>query len=116
MCSRASRLGELALRLEQSLLEGADPLRRVLEAAAEDDDLLLQRLQLALEFGDLPLVLGEPSLPVLRHAVTSSAPVSALLADTTRGILECPRMLSWVSVAFLPVVDHLWLLIYPVPA
>ena len=40
-------LGELALGLEEPLLERADPLGRVLEPAAEDDDLFLERLQLA---------------------------------------------------------------------
>ena len=37
------RLGQLALGLEQALLERADPLRRVLQAAPQGQDLLLQR-------------------------------------------------------------------------
>ena len=53
------RLGELALRLEEPLLQGPDPLRGVLEPPAEADDLLLQRLELALEIGDFPLVFLE---------------------------------------------------------
>ena len=40
------RLGELALGLEQALLERADPLGGVLEPAAEGDDLFLERLDL----------------------------------------------------------------------
>ena len=60
-------LGELALRLEQALLEGAHALGRVLEAAPEDDDLFLERLQLVLELVDLALVLGESSLVLGSH-------------------------------------------------
>ena len=54
-------LGELALGLEQSLLEGADALGGVLQPAAEDDDLLLEALDRLLELGDLRLVLGQPA-------------------------------------------------------
>ena len=64
-------LGELALGLEDPLLERADPLGGVLEAAPEDDDLFLEGLQLALEVADLPLVLGEAPLVLGSHAVTS---------------------------------------------
>ena len=39
-------LGELALGLEETLFEGPDPFRGVLEPASEDDDLFLQRLDL----------------------------------------------------------------------
>ncbi len=53
------RLGELALRLEEPLLQGPDPLRGVLQPPAQADDLLLQRLELALEIGDFPLVFLE---------------------------------------------------------
>ncbi len=60
-------LGELALGLEQALLEGPHPLGRVLEAASEDDDLLLEGLQLILEIADLALVLGEASLVLRSH-------------------------------------------------
>ena len=49
-------LGELALGLEQALLEGAHPLGRVLQLAPELDDLLLERLDLLLELGHLLLV------------------------------------------------------------
>ena len=60
-------LGELALRLEQALLEGAHPLGCVLEPAPEDDDLFLERLQLVLEIADLAFVLGEASLVLGSH-------------------------------------------------
>ena len=40
----------------------------VLEAAPEDDDLFLERLQLVLEIADLALVLGEASLVLGGHA------------------------------------------------
>src|SRR5262249_32907301 len=60
-------LRELTLCLEHPLFEGADAFRRVLEPAAEDDDLFLDRLQLrlqvadeALVFGEAPVVLGSP--------------------------------------------------------
>ena len=60
-------LGELALRLEQSFFEGAHPLRRVLEAAAEDDHLFFERLHRLLERGDLGLVLAETPLVLGSH-------------------------------------------------
>ena len=69
-------LGELTLRLEQALLEGAHPLGRVLEAAPEDDDLFLERLQLVLEIADLALVLGEASLVLGSH---DDPPLSSLM-------------------------------------
>ena len=47
-------LGELALGLEQSLLEGADALGGVLQPPAEDDDLFLEALDRLLELVDLP--------------------------------------------------------------
>src|SRR5690606_37234682 len=52
------RLGELALVLEQPLLEGAHPLRRVLEATT-------QRLHLLLELGGLCAEAGELALGAL---------------------------------------------------
>ncbi len=61
-------LGQLALRLEQALLEGANALGSVLQATAQDDDLFLQRLHLLLEFADLALVLSEASLVLGGHA------------------------------------------------
>ena len=39
----AHRVGQLALGLQQALLQGAHPLGRVLEATAEDEDLVLER-------------------------------------------------------------------------
>ena len=47
------RLGELALGLEQALLEGAHPLGGVLEAAPKDDDLFLEDPDLLVEVLDL---------------------------------------------------------------
>ena len=60
-------LGELALGLENPLLEGAHPLGGVLEAAAQDDDLLVERLELILEFADLLLVLSQASFVFAGH-------------------------------------------------
>ncbi len=54
------RLGQLALRLEQPLLEGADALGRVLQAAPEGDDLLLQRDGLLAQLGHLRFEGGDP--------------------------------------------------------
>ncbi|GIU89228.1 MAG: hypothetical protein KatS3mg010_0327 [Acidimicrobiia bacterium] len=48
------------------------PLGRVLQAAAEDDDLLLEALDHLLELVDLRLVLGESALVLGRHRATSS--------------------------------------------
>ncbi len=62
---------ELTLGLEDLLLEGADPLGGVLEAAAQDDDLFLEALELALEVVDLPLVLGQTPVVLGSHAITS---------------------------------------------
>jgi hypothetical protein len=53
------RLGELALRLEEPLFQGPDPLRSVLQPPAQTDDLLLERLELTLEIRDFPLVFLE---------------------------------------------------------
>ncbi len=64
-------LGQLALGLEQALLEGPDPLGSVLEAPAQDDDLFLQRLHLLLELADLAFVLSEASLVLGGHVTTS---------------------------------------------
>ena len=83
MCSRASRrvaesrsfwetaCCELALGLEDLLLEGADPLGSVLEAAPEHHDLFLEALELTLEVVDLPLVLGQTPVVLGSHAITS---------------------------------------------
>ncbi len=68
------RLLELALGLEDPLLQGAHPLGGVLEAAPEDDDLFLEALQLPLEVADLAFVLGETTLVLGCHVTTSSVP------------------------------------------
>jgi len=60
-------LGELALRLEQSLFEGPNALGCVLQPAAEDDDLFLEALDRLLQLGDLPLVIGQPALVLRGH-------------------------------------------------
>ena len=60
-------LGQLALGLQQALLERADALRRVLQPAAEDDDLFLESLDRLLELVDLSLVLGQPPLVLGSH-------------------------------------------------
>jgi hypothetical protein len=59
---------ELALRLEDLLLEGAHSLGCVLEPAAEDDHLFLQPLELTLEVADLALVLSETPVVLGSHA------------------------------------------------
>src|SRR6478735_3346534 len=64
-------LGELALGLEDPLLEGADALRCVLQPAPEQDHLFLQALHLVLEVAHLALVLGEASLVLCRHDASS---------------------------------------------
>ena len=64
-------LGELALGLEDPLLEGAHPLGCVLEPAAEHHHLFLERLQLALEVADLALVLGQTPVVLGSHCLTS---------------------------------------------
>ncbi len=46
----AHRLGELALGVEQTFLEGPDTLGRILQTTAEGHDLFLHRLQLILQF------------------------------------------------------------------
>ena len=46
-------LGQLALGLEQPLLERAHALGRVLQPAPQRDDLFLERLRLLAELGDL---------------------------------------------------------------
>jgi hypothetical protein len=63
------RLGprQLALGLEQALLERPDALRGILEAAAEDDDLFFEALHHFLELVDLRFVLGQPSLVLGSH-------------------------------------------------
>ena len=62
---------ELALGLEDLLLERAHALGCVLEAAAEDADLFLQPLELALEVADLAFVLSQTPVVLGSHAVTS---------------------------------------------
>ena len=52
------RLLELTLGFEDLLLEGADVLGGVLEAAPEHHDLFLEALELTLEVVDLAFVLG----------------------------------------------------------
>ena len=49
-------LGQLALRLEEALLERAHPLGRVLELPAQEGDLLLERHRLLAELFELGLV------------------------------------------------------------
>ena len=87
-------LGELALGLEDLLLEGADPLRGVLEPAAQDDDLFLEALQLALELVDLALVLGETPVVLGSHAITSSASERAWRRTLHRVAPATGRLLS----------------------
>ena len=62
------RLRQLPLGLEHSLLERAHPLGGVLQAAAEDDDLFFEGLELTLEDADLPLVLGQAPVVLGSHA------------------------------------------------
>ena len=81
-------LGQLALGLEQALLEGADPLRGVLEAAAEDDDLFLEGLDLGLELADLALVLGEAPLVLGRH--DRFLLVADVVPDSRATLHRCP--------------------------
>ena len=76
-------LGQLALRLEHPLLQRADALGRVLEPAAEDHDLFLERLQLRLEIADLALVLGQPPVVLRSHSLTSRKAVGGLASDLT---------------------------------
>ena len=64
-------LGELALRLEDLLFEGADALGSVLQAATQDHQLFFQGLQLILEVADLAFVLGEAPVLLGSHGVTS---------------------------------------------
>src|SRR6266550_504724 len=64
-------LGQLALRLEEALFERSHPLRGVLKAAAQDDDLFLQRFRLLLELADLAFVFSEASLVLGGHVTTS---------------------------------------------
>jgi len=81
-------LGELALGLEETLLQGADALGGVLQATAEDHDLLLEALDLGLELSDLPFVLGEAPLVLGGHGL-SSLPERGFRAS--RGTLHrCP--------------------------
>ena len=60
-------LGELALGLEEALLEGADALRGVLQPPTKDHDLFLEAFDRLLELGDLPLVVGQPALVLRGH-------------------------------------------------
>lgn len=80
-------LGELALGLEEALLEGANPLGGVLEAAAEDDDVLLEALHLPAEVLDLALVLDEAPLLLGRHRLhlLACAPLAGLAGRTYTG-------------------------------
>ena len=87
-------LGQLALRLEQPLLEGADPLRGVLEPAAEDDDLFLERLQLGLEIADLTLVLGETPLVLRSQLPHLQEKLSGASRRTLHRHLSVPDHLS----------------------
>jgi hypothetical protein len=57
----------LALGLEEALLERADALGRVLQAAAEDHDLFFEAFDHLLELVDLGLVLGQSPLVFGRH-------------------------------------------------
>ena len=66
-------LGQLALGLEQALLEGAHPLRGLLQPTAEDDDLLLHLRQLLA--GGEDVVVGRPA----RCAITWGADGDHLL-------------------------------------
>ncbi len=62
---------QLALGLEDLLLEGADPLGSVLQAAPEHHDLFFEALELTLEVVDLPRVLGQTPVVLGSHAITS---------------------------------------------
>ena len=55
------RLGELALRLEQPLLERADALRCVLQLAPQRQDLFLEELRLLAQLRELGVVCREPT-------------------------------------------------------
>src|SRR5437660_683129 len=52
-------------------LASSHPLRGVLKAAAQDDDLFLQRFRLLLELADLAFVFSEASLVLGGHVTTS---------------------------------------------
>ena len=98
------RLGELALGLEHPLLEGPYPLRGVLEATAQNDDLFLEGLQLRLQVADLPLVLRQPPVVLGRHSVTSNNPAGASFGPYT-GSSRAPYHLSHafsVTMTFPP--------------
>src|SRR5205085_1111076 len=55
-------LGQLALGLQELLLEGAHPLGRLLEAPPQRDHFLFEDLGLLAELGDLALVGSQPPL------------------------------------------------------
>ena len=78
-------LGQLALGLQQPLLEGAHPLGGVLELAPELDDLLLQRLDLLEQGADLLLV-GSPADVRTRRCSTWTTSSSRLHDGSSRGL------------------------------
>ena len=65
---------ELPLGLEQLLLEGPDPLGRVLHAAAQAEHLFLEHLGLVPEICHLALVGGVPGRPHRRRSLGYLAP------------------------------------------
>ena len=94
---------ELALGLEDLLLEGAHALGCVLEAAAEDDDLFLEPLELALEVADLAFVLSQTPVVLGSHA----SPPGSLACDVPgvghyTGPFRGPRQIQPVHVAVIP--------------
>ncbi len=80
------RLRELPFRLEQPLLQGAHALGGVLQTAAQEDDLFLERLDLRLEIADLSLVLAQPSLVLGGHRPTSRRGPAATLPRSFSGL------------------------------
>jgi hypothetical protein len=75
------RLGELALGLEQPLLEGAHPLRCVLEPPAERLDLVLEHRGLRPQVGQLAL--GVPPLAVWLRIRPEAISVICHVSDPT---------------------------------
>ncbi len=91
---------ELALGLEDLLLEGAHSLGCVLEPAAEDDHLFLQPLELALEVADLALVLSQTPVVLGSHASPPRCEVPGVGHYT--GPFGGTRQFQRVHVAVIP--------------
>jgi len=93
------RLGELALGLQQPLFECADALRGVLQPAAEDDHLFLERLHRLLEGGDLGLVLAETALVLgshRNHLLSATLAPGSTAPDRVRYVSEGGVPGSWI--------------------